>query len=80
MANEDFSARSTQSAFCVEKVETNLSIVLAHYGFEHKLLALQMTIAGEEVVVVAKIEWQRGTGLFPASGATFVTKLDHFPA
>ena len=48
--------------------------------FEHKLLALQMTIAGEEVVVVTRIEWQRGTGPFCSSGASFVAKLEDFPA
>ena len=48
--------------------------------FEHKLLVLQMAIAGEEVVVVTKIEWQRDTGPFCSSGATFVAKLEHFPS
>ena len=48
--------------------------------FEHKLLALQMTIVGEEIVVVTKIEWQRETGPFCSSGATIVAKLEHFPS
>ena len=48
--------------------------------FEHKLLALQMTIAGEEIVVVARVAWQRGTGPFCSSGASFVAKLEDFPA
>ncbi len=48
--------------------------------FMHDLVALRLTIAGEEVVVVAKIEWQRGTGPFHSSGALFVDKLEHFPS
>lgn len=48
--------------------------------FEHKLLALQMTIASEEVLVIANIEWQCGTGPFCSSGATFVAKLERFPS
>ncbi len=48
--------------------------------FAHKLLVLQLTIVGEEVVVVVRIEWQRGTGPFYSTGASFVDKLDHFPS
>ncbi len=48
--------------------------------FDHKLLALQMSIAGEEVVVIGRVEWQRGTGPFCSTGAVFVDKLEHFPS
>ena len=48
--------------------------------FEEELLALQMAIAGEKVIVVVEVMWQRSIGPFYYSGAIFVEKLDHFPS
>ncbi len=44
----------------------------------HGLLALRMTLAGEEVNLVAEVQWCRALGPFYYVGAKFVSKLEDF--
>lgn len=46
---------------------------------EHGMLALRMSLAGEQVNLVAEVRWCRAFGPFYYVGAHFVSKLDSFP-
>ena len=52
-------------------------IGLAHTEpIEQGLLALRMTLAGEEVNLVAEVQWCKGLGPFYYVGAKFVSRLE----
>jgi hypothetical protein len=44
---------------------------------EHELLGVRMSLAGEEVNLVAEVEWCRALGPFYYVGAKFVSKLEN---
>jgi hypothetical protein len=46
---------------------------------EHQWLALQMSLAGEQVNVAAEVLWCKGFGPFYYVGGEFVAKLEGFP-
>jgi hypothetical protein len=46
---------------------------------DQTLLALQMYLAGEEVNLVADVQWCRALGPFYYFGGRFVKKLESFP-
>jgi hypothetical protein len=46
---------------------------------EHGLLALKMSLADEEVNLVADVEWCKALGPFYYVGTKFVSKLEDFP-
>ncbi len=45
---------------------------------DHELLALQMSLADEEVNLVADVDWCRALGPFYYVGAKFISKLENF--
>jgi len=47
---------------------------------DHGLLALQMSLAGEKVNLVAKVRWWRALGPYYYIGGEFVSRLDSFPS
>lgn len=46
---------------------------------DHPMLALQMSLAGEEVNVAMRVAWCKSTGPFYYIGGEFVAKLAAFP-
>jgi pSer/pThr/pTyr-binding forkhead associated (FHA) protein len=57
---------------------TDLGLVHDH-ATDSRLLAIEMRIAGEEVIAVAEVHWSRHLGPYHQLGGNFVAKLDHFP-
>ena len=46
---------------------------------DHKLLALQISLGGEEANLVVRVVWNMGLGPFYGIGGEFVAKWDRFP-
>ncbi len=46
---------------------------------DHRWVALQMSLAGEEVNVGAEVLWSKAFGPFYYIGADFIAKLERFP-
>jgi len=46
---------------------------------DHKLLALQLQLAGEEVNVIVEVAWCKPMGPFEYLGGRFISRLERFP-
>ncbi len=77
--DEEFHPVGTPFA-CVTRDISAKGIGLVHSEpFDDRLLGLQLSLAGEEVNVVVKVQWSSHLGPFYYAGGEFVARLESFP-